>query len=364
MPSASWHREEVRESRGVRGSFLRGLLWLASVPYGWIVGRRNAGFDSGRREIRRVSAPVISVGNLTVGGTGKTPLVAWLAQMLTAEGRRVALVSRGYGAASAGEPNDEARELADRLPDVPHVQNRDRVAAARVALDEHHADVLVLDDAFQHRRLHRDLDIVLLDALDPFGGEHLLPRGLLREPMTSLRRADVVVLTRSDLVEPTRREAIHETAARFAPQALWVEAMVRPTALLWRGNDDDERSLIQRLPLETLSGRRVAAFCALGNPAGFRRTLEGAGLQVAAFREFPDHHRYSDADLRQLDEWAAAQRDVEAVICTHKDWVKFDRKSIGPLPVYALSIELAWRLGEESLRAILRETLAKHEAKT
>ncbi|MFM7073908.1 MAG: tetraacyldisaccharide 4'-kinase, partial [Planctomycetota bacterium] len=185
MLSATWHREQVRESRGFIAVLLRGVFGLAERPYAWAVAARNRSYDSGRSPINRVDVPVVSVGNLSVGGTGKTPLVAWLAQWFLERGVRVVLVSRGYGAA-AGETNDEARELAIRLPNVPHLQNRYRHAAAQRAIEQHDAQLILLDDAFQHRRLHRDLDIVLLDGLDPFGGERLLPRGLLREPLENL----------------------------------------------------------------------------------------------------------------------------------------------------------------------------------
>ena len=129
--------------------------------------------------------PVISVGNITTGGTGKTPMVAWLARWFRNQDVRVALVSRGYRAEAEGQ-NDEARELATLLPDVPHLQNPDRVAAARIAIDELETQLIILDDGFQHRRIHRDLEIVLIDALQPFGFGHVLPRGLLREPLRGL----------------------------------------------------------------------------------------------------------------------------------------------------------------------------------
>ena len=134
-----------------------------------------------------VEVPVISVGNLTLGGTGKTPMVEWIVRQLQKREKKVGIISRGYG--SRGGPNDEALELAWKLPSVPHVQNPDRVAAARRAIDEFGCDALVLDDAFQHRRIARDLDIVLLDALEPLGYEHVFPRGTLREPIEGLARA-------------------------------------------------------------------------------------------------------------------------------------------------------------------------------
>ncbi|HWA99925.1 MAG TPA: tetraacyldisaccharide 4'-kinase, partial [Pirellulales bacterium] len=167
--------------RGLVPAALRGVLRVASVGYSAAMRIRNWRYDRGHARIEHVQAPVVCVGNLTLGGTGKTPLVAWIARWLRAHELRVTIVSRGY-AAEAGARNDEALELEQRLPDVPHVQNADRAAAARMAIEEFEAQVIVLDDGFQHRRLARDLDIVLLDAADPWGSGYVFPRGMLREP--------------------------------------------------------------------------------------------------------------------------------------------------------------------------------------
>jgi tetraacyldisaccharide 4'-kinase len=174
--------------RGIGTGVTRGLLRVAEVPYTMAVGVRNRRFDRGHTEVHHVERPVVSVGNLTLGGTGKTPMVKWLARRMQSLGQRVAIVSRGYGSTN-GQSNDEAMELAAALPGVPHLQNRDRVAAARQAIQEFGPDLLLLDDGFQHRRLARDLDIVLLDSLEPFGFEHVFPRGTLREPLAGLDRA-------------------------------------------------------------------------------------------------------------------------------------------------------------------------------
>ena len=187
----------------------RGSLRLLETPYTWAVEYRNRRFDRGQSAVHRVTVPVISVGNMTAGGTGKTPLVAWLARWLLAHGRHVTLISRGYKS-RARRPNDEALELQQHLPHVPHLQDPDRVSAARAAVQVLACDVIVLDDAFQHRRIHRDLDIVLIDALEPFGYRHLLPRGLLREPLPRLARADVIGLSRADAVDAARRAALRD----------------------------------------------------------------------------------------------------------------------------------------------------------
>ncbi|HWC89722.1 MAG TPA: tetraacyldisaccharide 4'-kinase, partial [Pirellulales bacterium] len=199
--------------RGPAATLTRGLLRVAETPYALAMRGRNWVYDHRYQTIEHVDVPVISVGNLTLGGTGKTPLVAWIARWLREHDVRVALVSRGYGA-TADALNDEALELEDRLPDVPHLQNPDRASAAHLAVEEFDCQAIVLDDGFQHRRLARDLDIVLLDACEPFGFGHVFPRGTLREPVCGLRRAHVVVLSRADMADAAQRAAIRQRVLR------------------------------------------------------------------------------------------------------------------------------------------------------
>ncbi len=183
------------QTPGLAAAVQRLGLYLASLFYGLGVRLRNAGYSLGWLRAQRVAAPVVSVGNLTVGGTGKTPAVEYVARYYRRQDRRVAILSRGYG--SAGGHNDEALVLFANLNDVPHLQDADRVRSAHIALEELESEVLVLDDGFQHRRLVRDLDLVLIDATNPWGHGYLLPRGLLREPIRGLRRADLVLLERA-----------------------------------------------------------------------------------------------------------------------------------------------------------------------
>jgi tetraacyldisaccharide 4'-kinase len=329
--------------KGPLAAALRGCLGLLELPYGWIVRRRNARFDCGENRSQRVAAPVISVGNITVGGTGKTPFVAWLARWFLARQQAVTIISRGYGS-PAGRPNDEALELAARLPGVPHLQNPDRIAAARAALAAKSRQVLILDDAFQHRRLARDLDMVLLDALEPFGYERVLPRGLLREPLTSLDRAQVIALSRSDAVSEVCRREIEARARSFAPQATWLELTHRPVRFV---SADGES-----LELTELRGTCVAVFCGIGNPNGFRHTLSGCGLEVAAALELPDHCGYGKRELSGVQNWLAAI-NVEHVICTRKDLVKIPRVELAGKRLWALDIELEIVRGQAELEGML-----------
>jgi len=325
---------------------LRLAFSVASIPYGIAAGWRNLRFDGGKREIIRVEVPVISVGNLTVGGTGKTPMVEWLARWFRNHGKRVCLISRGYGA-EAGAKNDEALELEQKLPDVPHLQNPDRVAAARTAIEEFESEIIILDDGFQHRRIHRDLDIVLIDALEPFGFGHLLPRGLLREPISSLARADIVALSRSDAIDQTERERIHEQANHYGSQASWIEVSHQARQLT--------SSIGQTEAVDSLRDKRVSAFCGIGNPAGFRHSLEACGFGVAAFREFPDHHAYGQSEIATLADLSV---NADAIVCTHKDLVKILVPDIEGVPLWALQIGLSIDTGQHELVARLEALLA------
>jgi tetraacyldisaccharide 4'-kinase len=349
LPDADRFRRLVDgRTRGAAATLARAGLAALALPYGLAVSARNAGYDRGLLPVRKVDVPVISVGNLTLGGTGKTPLVAWVVGRLLAAGRRPAIASRGYGAA-AGDTSDEAAELGIVLPGVPHVAHRDRVRAATAALAAG-ADVIVLDDGFQHRRLHRDLDIVAIDATDPFGSGHLFPRGLLREPTHGLRRAEVVVLTRSTAVDVTRRTAIRDAvvAARGGQPLVWAEAVHAAMALrTWSGRTS---------PLDELRGRRILAFAAIGNPAAFRQTLEATGAEVTSLVAFPDHHAYGIGDLERLAVRASAER-VDLTVTTLKDLVKIRHDQVGATPLVALQIALEMLAGDDEVEAAIASVL-------
>ncbi len=339
--------------RGLVAPCARLVLAAAEPVYGWAVRRKNLRFDNGHAAAVRVDAPVISVGNLTVGGTGKTPLVCWLARWLREQDQQVTLISRGYG--SRGGPNDEALELAAQLPDVPHLQNADRVASAREAFGKNPRQVLLLDDAFQHRRIARDLDIVLLDALEPFGYGHLLPRGLLREPMENLKRAQVIGLSRSDAVSQSRRDEIRQQVEQLAPAALWIELAHQPRGLIDSAGAKTDRSAIR--------GQRVAAFCGIGNPAGFRHTLAQCDVHLAAMREFPDHCDYAPKRLQELEAWLATankQGEITVVLCTRKDLVKISRQQLAGVPLLAVDVAVEITRGKKELEGKVTESISQY----
>jgi len=329
--------------RGIWASLLRTGLCVPEFCYALVTRWRNRRFDTEKKEIHRAAVPVISVGNLTVGGTGKTPLVEWTARQLRQHDVRVAILSRGYGA-EQGSKNDEALELELALPDVPHLQNPDRVASATVAVEELASQILLLDDGFQHRRLARDLDIVLLDASEPFGYDHQLPRGTLRESVKGLQRAHVVMLSRADMLAESQRAAVRQRVRKLAPKALWCEVVHQPAALLSATQGAE--------PVGDLSQRRVVAFCGIGNPVGFRHTLAELGCQPVAWHELPDHHDYTREDVERIES-LASQHDAELLLCTRKDLVKLRVDEIGQTPLRALGVELKFLAGEQELTELL-----------
>ncbi len=331
--------------RGLVAACIRGVLRVAAVPYGMVVARRNRGFYSGAKPIQRVDVPVISVGNLTTGGTGKTPIVCYLAKWFRSSGVRVAIVSRGYGRGDEDE-NDEALELHERLPDVPHVQDPDRVAGATLAIDEFMSQVILLDDGFQHRRLHRDLDIVIIDATCPFGYDYLLPRGLLREPKTSLARAGLVIVTRAGSVDSDVVAEIEQQIRRHQPSSPIVLSDHRAATLL---EYPDVES-----PVDSIVGKRVVAVSAIGNPDAFEDSLRRCGADVVASKQLPDHDPYSPETVSELREWIYSYGStIDLVVCTHKDLVKLATDRLGGRPLKALLIDLVITQGSEELDAAL-----------
>ncbi|HVF66486.1 MAG TPA: tetraacyldisaccharide 4'-kinase [Pyrinomonadaceae bacterium] len=340
-----------------------------SLVFGALTRARTRLYRSGVFKTERVGAPVISVGNLTVGGTGKTPLVEWVARAVANEGLRPCVLTRGYGRedvrsrvvvsdgarvrASVREGGDEAVLLAEALSGVASVvSDRDRVGAARWARGALGARVFVLDDGFQHMRIARDLDIVTLDATAPWGGGHLLPWGRLREPVTALARADCVVVTRSDLspdLGRLRSQIERLTAARV------VVSRVRTRGLRRIGDDTQESAA--RVGVGGLaSSGPVAAFCAVGNPRAFFGQLRKEGFDLRHTRPFPDHHDYTRAEVETLTR-EAERAGARALLTTAKDAVKL-RSQAFSLPCYVVEIELEFD-DEDSLRGLLKGAISK-----
>ncbi|HVF51042.1 MAG TPA: tetraacyldisaccharide 4'-kinase [Pyrinomonadaceae bacterium] len=348
------------------------LVPLSSV-YGAVVRARLALYRAGVLKSRQVNAAVISVGNITAGGTGKTPFVAWLARRLAQEdARRVWILTRGYGRndvskrvlvsdgarllADADEGGDEPRLLAEMLLDagVAVLSDADRVAAARWALEKYGSEVFILDDGFQHLRLARDMDIVTLDGSDPWGGRKLLPRGRLREPLSGLKRAGAFVITRADLapgIEELRAEAsrLGNGAPVFTSRLR--TRRVRPLVSTAQGGPDAANIHHVYQADDDFKRQPLTAFCALGNPANFFAHLRRDGHVITHTRAFGDHHKYTQTDVDMLAR-EAATNGASALATTAKDAVKL-RSLRFPLPCFVFEVELEIE-GEAKLLALVR----------
>ncbi len=339
--------EDLLSGRSISLSsiLMRAGLWCLSQPYTAFTWARNLAYDRRWKGVGKAAVPVISVGNLTAGGTGKTPAVAMLARWFREHNIRVGILSRGFGAGIDGR-NDEAKELELLLPDVPHLQKPDRLSSAMIATEELGMQLLLLDDGFQHRRIHRDLEIVLLDAREPFGFGYMLPRGLLREPVRSLRRADIVMATRADQVDPQRLAEIRTRVQRYNPKAAWLESEHKPIRL--------RNSIGEYHSIDWLCGKNVLGTCGLGNPMGFMQTLRSCGANVVSSMFFPDHHNYSSHDIHSLEK-EANEGDIpcDAILCTGKDLAKIDSPRIGKYELWCLDVELTIRTGTPILEEFL-----------
>ena len=344
------------------------ILLPVGALYGALTRARLALYRSGLLSVRRVGAPVLSVGNITTGGTGKTPLVEWLARAVALrERKRVCILTRGYGRederqrvvvsdgkrvlADARTGGDEPLLLAESLVGVAAVVcDADRAGAARWAMENLGSEVFILDDGFQHLRIARDLNILTVDATNPFGGGRLLPRGHLREPLKGIRRADLIVVTRMEQavdIERLRTELKRLSGGR--------------PVLLSRARTRAVRPLADSAASETVSAdslpQPVAAFCGIGNPTAFFTHLRNGGHTPAYTRAFPDHHVYTQADAASLSN-DARNAGARLLLTTAKDAVKL-RSLEFDLPCYVLEIELEFGADDEaSIVGLIDKTLS------
>jgi tetraacyldisaccharide 4'-kinase len=340
-----------------------GVLAAMAGGYRGLLGARNWLYASGLLHSRALGCPVVSIGNLTVGGTGKTPAVELAVRTLTDLGHRPAVLSRGYGRSGGGvqivadaasirldadEAGDEPFLLARRLPGVPVVVGPNRYEAGRVAGARFAVTAFVLDDGFQHRTLRKDLEIVMARAERPWGNGRLLPGGPLREPLSGLRRAHLVVATGARGLDEASE--VVESVERRAPAVPVLTAVHVPTECF-------ESRGMRFVPLEALADVRLLAFAGIGLPAGFRRTLRDARATVVDFQAFADHHWYTREDLGRLERRAVEVR-ADAFVTTEKDWVRL--RPLRPLarPVYVLSVRLTLTTGEAEWRAAFERIAA------
>ena len=347
LPDAESFRRLVDgRATGLVATLGRTGLSAIEIPYEALVRLRNYGYDHSILTVKKASAPVISVGNLTLGGTGKTPLVAWLAHWFAQHNKKPAIISRGYKA-KTGQLSDEAAELKILLPTVPHYANKQRIIAAGEAVTKG-SDVLLLDDGFQHRQISRDLNLITIDATDPFGCNRIFPRGLLRESLWGLKRADALVLTRTDQVSIKTRNEIQEQCFQFvgSHDKPWIETEHRPSNL--RLVDGTTQ------PLKTLQDKRILSLSAIGNPAAFHRTLTTLGHEPVATLTFPDHHKYTTDDIHRISEETESV-GAEIIVTTLKDLVKLPLASVRNRPLCALEIGIQFQTGLQDLEYLLNK---------
>ena len=305
------------------------MMMPFAALYGGAVTVRGSLYERGWLRTGRIPIPVISVGNLTAGGSGKSPMAGWIAASLSKRGFAPAIVSRGYGGSHTGPATlvssgsgplvdartagDEPVMLARQLEGVPIVVSHQRMQGAAVAIASCGARCIVLDDGFQHRAIHRDLDLLLFDGADPIGNGRLLPAGPLREPLAAIGRAHAVIVTRADRADPSRRSSLAGIVARHAPGIPLFAARATPADLLAQDG--------RVHPLATLRGARVVAFAGIARPDVFFEDLRALGAVVVSALRFPDHHRYSGDDRTRIAA-AAIDGSAEWILTTEKDMAR------------------------------------------
>jgi tetraacyldisaccharide 4'-kinase len=346
----------------------RALLWLPAKLYELGVRLRVAAYETDYLKQKRLDATVISVGNLTLGGAGKTPMVGYIANYLKSEGYSVAVLTRGYGRESSGmrvlndpadgrnltaagsyrEYGDEPVMLARSLPDVPIIINSQRFESGKFAEQSLGSEVLVLDDGYQHLGLGRDLNILLIDATDPFGGFEMPPFGRLREPLYGLRRADAVIVTRAD--RPFDQGQTLSIVKHFCVDKIPVMYFYSSIINLRHLESGEIYSCAKFV------GWNVAIACGIGNPEAFTEDILQAGINIVSESFFADHHAFTQTDLERIYK-GAREAGADAIVTTEKDAVRLDGLSYGDIPIYAAQLELQSD-DEVRLKSLLLRTVS------
>jgi len=354
------------QSRGLGAALLRFFLGIAAQLYSTVIRLRNFLYSKGWLKTYRANAIVFSIGNITTGGTGKTPLTIWLCRFLQNKNIACAILTRGYKTDAEKRVSsieyrvsrtDEPAILAESCPEAKVIVNPDRVAGAAVAVGKFGAKVLIMDDGFQHRRLGRDLDIVTIDATCPFGYGKMLPAGLLREPAASLKRADAVVITRCNQTGETELAQLEEKLRLVNPDMIIARSMHNPICVKSIGHKE--------ISLEELKDKKIFAFCGIGNPDAFLNTIKELGLNLVGSKIYNDHYRYTDnCFTRILEEAEHLKADV--ILTTQKDW--YSSPAFAPagsvIPAKAgilftyLAIELKFIGGEDKITQLIEDVLA------
>jgi len=340
---------------GLLPVWLRPFAGPLSSVYASVIARRNARFDQGQREIVRLDRPVISVGNITTGGTGKTPMVAWIARMLIEQRLEPVIAMRGYKA-RPGEMGDEEAEYRDLLPEVPVLANPDRIRTLREFLPKH-PDVkcVLLDDGFQHRQLHRDLDLVLIDASADTYSDRLLPLGHLREPLVNLKRAHGVIITRSTAASESQISNLKSQIERHHGKPPLAIAAHRWDGLSLFHGDAQPTSQ----PIEWLGGKRLLTLLGIGNPEAIIQQVESQGAKVSANVPCRDHERFGSAKLATA---RGLCDGLDAMLVTRKDWVKLRSMPMvrdWPVPIIVPELSIAFTEGESALQDLILTTIGQ-----
>jgi tetraacyldisaccharide 4'-kinase len=339
-------------------------FFLASVLYNGVVRLRNVFYQTGLFKIRELGCKVISIGNITVGGTGKTPMVIMLANLLKEKGYRPAVLSRGYKGKKKSPINivsngktvlmtpaqagDEPVLIAKSTSDIPVITGKNRYLTGTFAIEHFGADILILDDAFQRRSIFRDVDIVLLDKTYPYGNGFVIPRGELREPVSAQERADIIVKTgvRNQESGIRRRET---GDGKQGAGARVFEAYRKPVALLRGGAGDTYR-------LDHLHGKKIFAFSGIARPESFNNTIESLRGELVDFIDFPDHHAYTQKDLIKIKK-AASQSSAQIILTTEKDGIKLIDFPDYLRDIYLLKIEMEISPSQKEFEDVILEKL-------
>ena len=337
----------LEEERGsVWGTLLRATATLAAWHYDKITNLRNLLFDRGVLKVQKLNCPVVSVGNLAMGGTGKTPMVVWLARLFSEEGYRVGIVSRGYGGVESGRviivsdgeniladqaiSGDEPLMLARKLPGIPVLCCTKRVKAGKSAIEKFNCNILVVDDGFQHRYLARDLDVVMLDSRNPYGDNRLFPRGKLREKAAALARAQVLVLSRFDGSE--KAEKNREILRKHWPDKIVATATYRHISIFSAADKGE-------LPPDSLRESRLAAFAGIARPDDFFQSLQKLGARLVFTAPLPDHCPLSFEFLTSLVREASRFRP-DLWLTTEKDFVRLPQVLPQGMELWVMAMEI------------------------
>ena len=367
------HRKEVH---GIGLHIVMAVLHVFSLIYAALLDLKLATYSIGLQKRKKLPCFVISLGNVTVGGTGKTPTAQRLASDIRDMGYRVVILNRGYRAKwhgevgivsdgkrlhmDAAEAGDEAYMLAKHLPEVPVLIGAERAKTGRYAIEHFGAEVAILDDGYQHWQLERDLDILLVDAVNVFGNGYILPRGTLREPISHISRADICLMTKVDQAAAGSCDYIRETVHRYNPEARIVESIHQPRCFIplteWYVNIAS-----QGIDIAQMRGKRIMAVSAIGNPASFEQTLSDLGAVIIESLRYPDHHDYAMSEMTDIFQ-QAENAGAEAIVITEKDAVKIPAdvaREKWSIPIYVICVEVNFQKGSEGLADLLKKRLAE-----